>query len=236
VRASPPSARYRLRKFVRRHRAGLLTTAAAALLLLVAAVGLGWTLWDRALRRSDLDHGVDKSLLRVGDLRQQYRWKEARAVLRETADRVGENGPADLRQRVKTAEDYLNIVGVEGSHRQPESLGRQPHSGRCQSAGGPLLGNRHLQKPPRVRDHIHQSSRLRLRRLPLHFCCQGLSATQAPFFALAATKRMRGHSLSPQVQWDGVFSTRLSTVRHRTRRHGTTEHWCRAVHSCTVRG
>jgi tetratricopeptide (TPR) repeat protein/serine/threonine protein kinase len=50
VLASSPSATYRLRKFARRHKAGLLTTMAATLVLLLAAGGIGWVLWDRAAR------------------------------------------------------------------------------------------------------------------------------------------------------------------------------------------
>jgi tetratricopeptide (TPR) repeat protein/serine/threonine protein kinase len=48
VLASPPSAAYRLRKFVRRHKAGLLTTTATTLVLVLVAGGIGWVLWDRA--------------------------------------------------------------------------------------------------------------------------------------------------------------------------------------------
>src|SRR5262249_61164687 len=42
VQAVPPSAGYRLRKFVRRHRAGVLTALGFALLLLAAAAGSTW--------------------------------------------------------------------------------------------------------------------------------------------------------------------------------------------------
>ena len=52
VLASPPSAAYRLRKFARRHKAGLWTTAAVLLVVLVASGGVGWTLWDRAAQQA----------------------------------------------------------------------------------------------------------------------------------------------------------------------------------------
>jgi tetratricopeptide (TPR) repeat protein/serine/threonine protein kinase len=58
VLACPPSPLYRLRKFSRRHKTGLLTTMAAMLVLGLAAGGIGWGLWDRAAqdaaRRVDL--------------------------------------------------------------------------------------------------------------------------------------------------------------------------------------
>src|SRR5205807_3137172 len=58
VQACPPSARYRLRKFVRRNRAGL----AAGLLLTVCVIvalagiigGIGWAMRDRAVREEQL--------------------------------------------------------------------------------------------------------------------------------------------------------------------------------------
>jgi tetratricopeptide (TPR) repeat protein/serine/threonine protein kinase len=48
VAACPPSAWYRLRKFWRRHRAGLRTSLVAAVVLLLAGAGAGWVWWDRA--------------------------------------------------------------------------------------------------------------------------------------------------------------------------------------------
>ncbi len=58
VLASPPSLVYRLHKFARRHKAGLLTTAATLLVMALAASGVGWALWDRAsqdtARRAEL--------------------------------------------------------------------------------------------------------------------------------------------------------------------------------------
>jgi tetratricopeptide (TPR) repeat protein len=82
VLACPPSAAYRLRKFVRRHQAGLLTTAAlllttAALLLVVllAGAGIGWMLWDRAAqqvaRRATTKHSVSGALDRAAELSEQ---------------------------------------------------------------------------------------------------------------------------------------------------------------------
>jgi serine/threonine protein kinase/Tfp pilus assembly protein PilF len=52
VQACPPSVAYRLRKFVRRHKAGLLTTAAVVLIMLLAAGGIGWTLWNQAAQQA----------------------------------------------------------------------------------------------------------------------------------------------------------------------------------------
>jgi serine/threonine protein kinase/Flp pilus assembly protein TadD len=52
VQACPPSAWYRIRKFVRRHKAALGTAAAALLVLLLATGGVSWVLWDRVAQRA----------------------------------------------------------------------------------------------------------------------------------------------------------------------------------------
>jgi serine/threonine protein kinase len=63
VQARPPSAAYRLRKFVRRHKAGLLTTAAALLAVLFAASGIGWALWDRAAKETERHEELARRLV-----------------------------------------------------------------------------------------------------------------------------------------------------------------------------
>lgn len=53
VSAGPPSASYRLRKFVRRHRTGVLATSAMLLLLLAGVVGTSWG-WTQAVQQQKL--------------------------------------------------------------------------------------------------------------------------------------------------------------------------------------
>jgi tetratricopeptide (TPR) repeat protein/serine/threonine protein kinase len=65
VQACPPSAGYRLRKFARRHRAGLLTMVAVLLFVLLAAGGVGWVWWDRAGRLAETDRTVSVALARA---------------------------------------------------------------------------------------------------------------------------------------------------------------------------
>ena len=66
VQAGPPSASYRLRKFVRRNRRALATTALVGVLLLVAvgavAGSLVWMARDRAARRHDTEQGLLEAL------------------------------------------------------------------------------------------------------------------------------------------------------------------------------
>jgi serine/threonine protein kinase/tetratricopeptide (TPR) repeat protein len=75
VLACPPSAAYRLRKFVRRHRAGLVTTTALLLVLLPAGGGVGWVLWERvaqqAARQVTTERTVTAALARAAQLAEQ---------------------------------------------------------------------------------------------------------------------------------------------------------------------
>jgi tetratricopeptide (TPR) repeat protein len=124
VLACPPSAWYRLRKFVRRHKRVLGTAAA----MLLAASVLGWTLWSRAeqeearraehsLRLTETQRAVSVALARVAPLAEQARnmpvatSAEAAATLgvwREAEDALGQAAAAlsagtadqDLNQRV----------------------------------------------------------------------------------------------------------------------------------------
>ncbi len=114
VLASPPSASYRLRKFVRRHKARLLTAAVVVVVLLVAAGSIGWALWDRAQQRivnqTERNFQVkqnrtlaEASLARLDALYKQYLWTEAVALLEGAEKLVGEDGDADLRERIAQA-------------------------------------------------------------------------------------------------------------------------------------
>jgi tetratricopeptide (TPR) repeat protein len=71
VQACPPSAAYRLRKFVRRHQAGLVTAAALLLVVLLAGGGIGWVLWERVARRATTERTVSVALDRAEQLAEQ---------------------------------------------------------------------------------------------------------------------------------------------------------------------
>jgi tetratricopeptide (TPR) repeat protein len=91
VLATPPSAAYRLRKFVRRHQAGLRVAAAALLLLLLAAGGGAWEWYHqvalrsaRAERRAETAKTVSVALARAEELARQAQGSPA-ATGRDTA-------------------------------------------------------------------------------------------------------------------------------------------------------
>jgi tetratricopeptide (TPR) repeat protein len=88
-------------------------TAAVLALVTVGAVGGLWVQRqgaERAAAAARQREAVETALDKVGALEQQGRWAEARTVLEQTRDRLGEAGPEDLRQRVEQASAELALV------------------------------------------------------------------------------------------------------------------------------
>jgi len=88
VQACPPSATYRLRKFVRRNKRSLTMVAVVAGAILVSVGAIGWMVRDRAAREQEIaqDRSTRQTLIRervtlaLEDARKRYqegRWKEA---------------------------------------------------------------------------------------------------------------------------------------------------------------
>jgi tetratricopeptide (TPR) repeat protein/serine/threonine protein kinase len=142
VQACPPSAWYRLRKFVRRHKAGVLTTAAVLLVVLLAAAGAGWVWWDRAGRRMETERAVSVTLARAEQWAGQAEggaaatsqegkevlalWGQADAALAE-AEASLHTGAADaqLRQRVADVRRRLEEGRRTTEQQQAQVLRRE---------------------------------------------------------------------------------------------------------------
>jgi tetratricopeptide (TPR) repeat protein len=77
VHACPPSAWYRCRKLVRRHKAALLTAALVAFAVLTAVGGVGWIVRDRAARQAKAAGEVEQFLGRADVLYRDGRLPEA---------------------------------------------------------------------------------------------------------------------------------------------------------------
>ena len=127
VSACPPSTLYLLRKFVRRHRAGL---AAAGVLLAAAALaigGIGWAVRDRAARSADADREQADRQSRVSafvhDLiaaanRQMaaQAWPQALATVRR-AEAAATSGEADAALTARVRGLLRSLEFVEGLER-----------------------------------------------------------------------------------------------------------------------
>jgi hypothetical protein len=92
---------------VRRHQP--LVAALAAGLLAMLLLGGGGALWlgqEQQRRRA----AAEAALERVAALQQQARWAEARVTLEQAEARLGDFGPAGLRQRLGQARADLELV------------------------------------------------------------------------------------------------------------------------------
>ncbi len=102
VQACPPSAGYRLRKLVRRHKRAFVSTALLAGALLVLLVGLGWVVSDRAARRARTAFEVNEFLQRAESLYADNKLPEAVAEVQKARSVLGTaGGGEDLHRRVR---------------------------------------------------------------------------------------------------------------------------------------
>jgi tetratricopeptide (TPR) repeat protein/tRNA A-37 threonylcarbamoyl transferase component Bud32 len=111
VLAAPPSATYRLGKFVRRHKVALATSSALALAALLVVGSLGWAVRDRAAQRLLIEEGARRALDLSDEYLHQGKWLEAQVEARR-ADSILASGPApeDLQQRAAERLADLDMV------------------------------------------------------------------------------------------------------------------------------
>ncbi|HEY7315243.1 MAG TPA: tetratricopeptide repeat protein [Gemmataceae bacterium] len=107
IQARPPSRLQRLRKWVKRHRA---LTATAGLFTVFAVLLAGGFLARLEQRRAAAVTAATVHLHRAELLQEQGRWPEARSALDRAEERLIEDGPAALRQRVQRLQDDLDWV------------------------------------------------------------------------------------------------------------------------------
>src|SRR5262249_47480030 len=77
VQACPPSAGYRLRKFVRRNKAALVTAALILIAITVAAGAIGWIINDRQTQQRMTEREVENAVAEADRLQRQSKWAEA---------------------------------------------------------------------------------------------------------------------------------------------------------------
>ncbi|HZU36401.1 MAG TPA: tetratricopeptide repeat protein, partial [Gemmataceae bacterium] len=106
VLACPPSQLYRLRKFTRRHKAGL---GVAGCVLLVLVLG-GVVMWREHGQRAAAAASVEAALVRAEELREQERWQETDALLAVAQGQVEGRGLASLRRRVEQARREVEML------------------------------------------------------------------------------------------------------------------------------
>jgi serine/threonine protein kinase/Flp pilus assembly protein TadD len=126
VEAGPPSAFYRVRTFVRRHRAGLATAAAAAaaLMTVLAAVAgsVGWALRDRAMREAALDADVSRAVAEVHLLTADGQLPDAWAAVERTEKLLRAAGRQTLPPSLlELQRDLAMALRLEDIYSQPRT-------------------------------------------------------------------------------------------------------------------
>jgi tetratricopeptide (TPR) repeat protein/serine/threonine protein kinase len=102
VLACPPSAGYRLKKFVRRNKGGLAVAALVLLFLVLLGSGIGWAVRDRSARQAKAAGQVESILTEVDRFESEQKWPEAlAAALRAEVAVAGGEADAATAQRVR---------------------------------------------------------------------------------------------------------------------------------------
>jgi tetratricopeptide (TPR) repeat protein len=112
VHACPPSAVYRLRKLIRRHRFAIATAGVFLFVLMSVGGGIGWAVRDRSIRQAALEQGVFAALEEVETWYRREDWSEAMAGVKQAERLVaaGEQAPG-LAARVNQWRTELETVG-----------------------------------------------------------------------------------------------------------------------------
>jgi serine/threonine protein kinase/tetratricopeptide (TPR) repeat protein len=134
VAAGPPSAGYRLRKFVRRHKAGLAVAALVLFFLVLLGGGIGWVARDRAVRLAVTQRLAEDAIQLADRTLRQGNWTEAREAVKR-AEGLLESGDSDERFHLKLQDllKDLNMVARLEEIRLKQAQGGK--EGRFDRAG-----------------------------------------------------------------------------------------------------
>jgi len=111
VQACPPSAGYRLRKFLRRNRFGLAAAGLVLLVLISLSGSIGWAARDRAIRQAVLDDKVGQALVDTENSYRSGKLPDALAAVKRAEDLLASgDGGRVLRERVDRWRTDLAMV------------------------------------------------------------------------------------------------------------------------------
>src|SRR5262249_49415589 len=110
VLAGPPSATYRLRKFLRRNKAPVVVAGLVFFFLVLLGGVVGWMISDLAMRQARVAAQVDLKLSEVEQLEREQKWPEALAVARQAGALAAGEADAATQERVRQALRHLEMV------------------------------------------------------------------------------------------------------------------------------
>lgn len=110
VLAHPPTTSYRLRKFVRRNRAAVLSTLAVGLALLA---GLLTTLWQFGVARRETRRADERAAVARAAEAEQRRLAESEAALRREAQTQKELAEKAAAEEKARAEELVQVTGFQ---------------------------------------------------------------------------------------------------------------------------
>jgi serine/threonine protein kinase/Flp pilus assembly protein TadD len=111
VEATPPSAGYRLRKLLRRHKGAVLAAALLLLAAVLAGAGLGWMAGERAARRDRMVQAFDAALQEGVEFLQAGNEPRARAAVQRASGLLtGAGGDKVLHERLDRVTADLEMV------------------------------------------------------------------------------------------------------------------------------
>ncbi|MCC7139377.1 MAG: protein kinase [Planctomycetes bacterium] len=111
VSVGPPSAWYRARKALRRHRTAAAAAGLSLAFLVAGGVGVGWVMRERATRRAAVEGEVVRALDEADREQASGRWDDALAAARRAeALLAGSDGLGALRERAVRRREDLEFV------------------------------------------------------------------------------------------------------------------------------
>jgi serine/threonine protein kinase/Flp pilus assembly protein TadD len=184
VQACPPSASYRLGKFVRRKKTALTIAALVLFFVVLSSAGGVWIALDRAARRAKASHDLDLALRGSELYLDQAKRSAARAAL-DQAERLARDVSSPdqderltaLRQRLEAAEqDDRFIAGFEDIRLRVETRVDVVRSRFNREAGWPALRDLFGQYGIQFADTPLEQAADRIRNRPESVCHQLVAA------------------------------------------------------------
>jgi serine/threonine protein kinase/tetratricopeptide (TPR) repeat protein len=111
VQACPPSKTYRLRKFIRRNKAGLAVVVGVLIVFSVFSGGVGWMIKDREKRAHSTAEEIDAALKESADWQERRRLPEALSAARRARGALaGGHADTSLLRKVEARENDLQLL------------------------------------------------------------------------------------------------------------------------------